>query len=454
MKLAVLCGMKEYAAGIQSSELSLVDAPPAKPSATGAPLTLVSSVAGANNGTHQPRNGSAEASAPIARYNPAAPSASASPPSANVPGESGMPAVDRFLTAATKEFEARMVDQPLWKHAVAQSGGDRNLATRNYLRARATALRVVKREKRQERSARRARALTELAQPGDADHDATPNAAAPTSPASAPRRIATPKRLQVVWIGAALAGLFVIALFFAVRSESDAALHGDATVKSPVATTGSGPKTTRPATVAKAQTGKRDDAAPEDWAGKLEKVKGEGNWNVVVLYAGEWVRAQPDNAVAWKELTAGYVKLRQYRDALDAANKVVQLAPEDAAAWASVGQLNVALRKPVEALAAFEQAAARDDQDAASIVQIGTLATQLGRFPDARAAFSKALALNSVDVDALCGAASLAQKEQRAKDAEALMRQVVAQDARCRDPVEGQSVRVAVGDKIRSATPR
>jgi cytochrome c-type biogenesis protein CcmH/NrfG len=445
MKLATVCGMKEYAAGIESSELRLVDAAPAKTSETDAPQAPASSVAGANNGSVAPRNGSAQPSAAIAPYNHAAPSASASSPSAKVPDESGMPAVDRFLTAATKEFEAGMIDQPLWKHAATQSGGDRTVATRNYLRARATALRVTKREKRQERSARRARALNELAQPGDADHGAAPRTEAGTSPASVPRRVAPPKGMQVVWIGGALAGLFIIALFVALRSESDAAQHSDAAVKSPVAANDPGTKTTRPTTAAKAETRKRDDAAREDWAGKLEKLKGEGHWNVVVLYAGEWVRAQPDNAAAWKELAAGYVKLRQYRDALDAANKVVQLAPEDAGAWQSLGQLNVALRQPVEALAAFEQAVARDEHDAASVTQIGTLATQLGRYPDARAAFAKALALNPVDVDALCGAASLAQKEQRAKDAEALMRQVVAQDARCRDPAEGQSVRVAVG---------
>jgi len=448
MKLATLSVMKEYAAGIQSSELRLVEAAPAKTREPGAASAPALSVVPANHGTPRPLSGSADARIEIAPYNPAAPSSNPPPPpSAKVAAPSNIPAVDKFLAAATKEFEANIVDQPLWKHAITQSGNDRTVAIRTYLRARATALRVAKREKRQERQARRARALNELAPPADAEVSAE-RAEAPSAPAATRQRLGMPKRSRVIGIGGALAMLFAITLFVVVRSQGDAAQQSQSAVKSTAA--GIAPKSVRAAaaTAANADGATGGEAAREDWAGKLEKLKTEGNWNVVVLHAGEWARSEPGNASAWKELAAGYATLRQYRDALDAANKVVQLVPEDASAWRSLGRINAALRQPADALAAFEQAAARDDHDASSIVQVGALSAQLGRFADARAAFAKALALDPADIDALCGATSLAQKEQRTKDAEALIRQITARDARCRD-AEGESVRVAAGDKSR-----
>jgi len=458
MKLATQRRMKEYAAGIQSSELRLIDVP-AEAQERSSDVERASDAeapppAGAGNGTATPHNGSADdAKVATAPYNllVSTPASSDAKPS----GEAVVASLDKFLTAAGKEFEAGIVDQPLWKHAVAQAAGDRTVATSNYLRARATALRVAKREKRQERLARRERAVNELAAPAGAGPAATPRNAPNHSTFLARRGLVAPGRAHVLWIGGGLAAAFLVALFIALRSEGDPAqrsesLAGSVSPASPSAASTPNPTASAPA----AASGKRDEALREDWPAKLEQLKAAGNWNVVVLYAAEWARAQPDNASPWKDLTAGYVKLRQYRDALETAKKVVQLTPEDSTAWRSLGQVNAALRQPAEALAAYEQAVARNESDAASIVQVGMLATQLGRYPDARDAFAKALALNPADVDAMCGAASLAQKEQRAKDAETLLRQVAALDARCRE-VEGESVRVAVGDKTRPpASPR
>jgi hypothetical protein len=56
-------------------------------------------------------------------------------------------AVDKYLAAATAEFKRGDVDQPLWDRALAQAkGGDRGTAIGDYLRVRATALKVLKRE--------------------------------------------------------------------------------------------------------------------------------------------------------------------------------------------------------------------------------------------------------------------------------------------------------------------
>jgi tetratricopeptide (TPR) repeat protein len=447
MKLARHDGMKEYAAGIQSTDLRLLDVPaPARRDAPADDADVLPLSSRNADGTLAPPSGNAGRDTPAASGAATAQGDGTPPdgrPEASVAAAgpaSESATADKFLTAATKEFEAGIIDQPLWRRAAAQSGDDRTLTAQNYLRARAIALRVAKREKREERSARRARAMTELAQPegarGGAVHgEQSPQAFGVARPAT------RPKRRQALWIGGALASLFVAALLATVRFENGSAPQRSA------AKAASAASAAKRAGAAATQTDGVSGSAlsGDNFVAKIPGLKSAGNWNMVVLYAVEWTRKQPDNPAAWKELATGYAKLRQYREALEAATRVVQITPDDAEAWRSVGQLNVILQQPADALAAFEQAIARNERDASSIVQTGLLNTQLGRLADAQAAFDRALALDGHDVDALCGAAALARKDGRTKDAEALARQVAALDGRCRDPAPGESVRVAAG---------
>jgi cytochrome c-type biogenesis protein CcmH/NrfG len=103
-----------------------------------------------------------------------------------------------------------------------------------------------------------------------------------------------------------------------------------------------------------------------------------GNWDLLVIHAAEWTRKQPSNAEAWKQLSQGYLKLRQFGEALDAATKAVQLSPENFLVWQNLGQVNLALQRPAEALLAFQRAGALNDQDVVSLVQEGKLNIQLG----------------------------------------------------------------------------
>src|SRR5262249_37736271 len=109
-------GMREYAAGIQSSELSLVDT--------------------------QTHSGE-EAAAP----NPEQPASEGSE--------------DRFLAKARDEYAKGHVDPSLWARAMAQAGGDKDKAAGVYLDIRATAIRV---KKRQEKVARKAQVIETLSQ--------------------------------------------------------------------------------------------------------------------------------------------------------------------------------------------------------------------------------------------------------------------------------------------------
>jgi tetratricopeptide (TPR) repeat protein len=333
----------------------------------------------------------------------------------------------------------------LWARAVAQAGGDEALATRIYLNSRATALRV---EKRQEEAARRAGVVEALSNAPDTGFEKETSKAGPetalkeTRPSR--RGSAIPNRRHMLVAAGVLGSLIVVAGLVALRSESrPAQQHNVAKPALPASVSGRSMPSGQTASVA-ANTGSpaRENVSIEDFVGRVQALEKTGNWNLFVIYATEWTRKQPENAHAWRKLSLGYVKLRQFGEALDAATKAVQLAPEDFLTWQSLGQVNIALERPAEALLAFQRAAALNDRDVVSLVQEGKLNTQLGRLPDARIAFAKALAVSPDDVPALCGSAALAQKEGRVKDADAMTRQVTSLDGRCRDSSAGESVRV------------
>jgi tetratricopeptide (TPR) repeat protein len=143
----------------------------------------------------------------------------------------------------------------------------------------------------------------------------------------------------------------------------------------------------------------------------VQQLKNDGKWNVLVLYATEWARKEPNNAAAWYELSVGYAKLRQLEEAFDAATKAVQLSPGNALFWRNLGHVNLAVE----------------------------------RLPEAAMAFDRALAVNADDVDALCGAALIAQRQGRPKDADAIAKRVKSIDGSCPRVSDGDSAVVVVG---------
>jgi tetratricopeptide (TPR) repeat protein len=150
-------------------------------------------------------------------------------------------------------------------------------------------------------------------------------------------------------------------------------------------------------------------------AATVRELKIAGNWNVLVLYANEWTRKEPNNPIAWRELSVGYANLQQFNDALDAATKAVELSPEDALAWRNLGQINLTV----------------------------------DRLHEASIAFGRALALNPDDADARCGAALVAQRQERPKDPNALTRRVGPADGGCFDVSFASAAVVSTGGAAR-----
>lgn len=342
-----------------------------------------------------------------------------------------VPAVDRFAREAAQQYAEGHIDQPLWDRAVAQHKGDSDAVEAAYLKARATALRLLDRELRQEhRPAARApvkHAETPPPADGDAagalDDDGIDAGAGVQSADFARRRLLGKYRTALIAGAVAVPVLIAGAWLMLGRSDPP-----------PVAAA------TRPAVVAAAKPAasapvKAATSAPQpvnaEFTLKLQQFRDTGNWNMVVLYAVEWTRREPANAAAWNELRAGYVNLRQYEDALAAARKAVDLAPTDAVLRRHLGNAELDVDDPAKALAAFTEAAARDPADLYSLQQIGLLNARAGRMPEAKSAFDLALGAQAGDPLTLCLKSGVAQLPVP-KDAHAAALQVRTLDAKCR----------------------
>lgn len=327
---------------------------------------------------------------------------------------------DPYLLRAMREHASGSTDPALWAHAMAQARDDKALAKRLYLQSRATALRVAKRD---DRAARRAGVVETLSKEPE-HYPAEAAQAAPAALAEAKRRPLTNRKRLIVAGGAGAGIVVAVIAFLALRTGSAPPAPANS-AKPAAAQSDLAPKEVVP---------KRQEVSAADFATRVGVQKEAGNWNLLVINASEWARRQPVNRDAWKELSFGYVKLRQWNDALDATKRAIELGPDDLLLWQALGQVNMELKRPADALEAFQRATALNERDVGSWVQQGNLNMQLRRFPDAKVAFERALAVNPGDVEALCGSASLAQKQEREQDALALTRQLASLGGRCIDP--------------------
>ena len=364
---------------------------------------------------------------------------------AGAEGQTGLrtTAADEFLAAATKEHQEGHVDTVLWTRALAQSGADESLAIAADLRARATALRLQTRDRRVERRARRARSLQDKTMQDATTQDTatrdtttrdtttrdattrdtttrdtrTRKADAETYPENTAATVAgvrlgsaLPKLKYAVMAAVALVSVVAVVQLMAPPQESGSARPPSVSVAAASAERSSPalPVESEQPIAGSANGGTNQDDARPSLEVRVQQLKDAGNWNVLVLYASEWTRKEPGNATAWTELSIGYANLRQFNDALGAAERAVALSPQDARLWRNLGHLNL----------------------------------DLERLPEAGSAFDRLLALSSEDADALCGAAMVAQRLGRTKDTDAIARRAKAADGGCPGLGDGESVAV------------
>ena len=366
---------------------------------------------------------------PLAQSQPSAPPRSATDPK-----------VDRFAREAAQQYVEGHIDQALWDRAVVQAGGDSTKVAAIYLGARATSLRLLDRERREQAraAAKPAQVLPSLPDvgPDDEDEDQEPVLSGPSLRSRGPSPV-------LRWGLLALGLVVVIAIvagawsFFMRDDDSVAGLNAASPRTAP-----------KPKAADVVQALAADDAAAARTAAaelqtKIKDLQAAGNWNLLVIYTAEWTRKDPTNPAAWDQLREGYVRLHQYTDARDAAIKAADLAPGNAQSWRNLGEIYVALKDSSDAADAFAKAVALDPQDVVSLKQVALLNARLGHLPQAKAAIDGVLALSPGDVTATCVKTALAQMPADSKDTRAIAMAIEAMEARC----EGVSPTVPVAGK-------
>ena len=339
-------------------------------------------------------------------------------------------APDRFEREATRQYEEGHIDEPLWTRALAQANGDKDAAVAIYLRARATALRLLNRDLRTERRPAAPSAAPAVGRDEEGEFD--------------PSAIARPGRLRVAvpgryWVIGAAALVPVAGIAWFAFAQMNGAPAKDAPVAPApprIAAVAPPAQTAATATQPKsALASTPSQGVAPDFLKKIQDLADAGNWNLFVLYAVEWTRQEPTNAAAWDRLRVGYVNMRQYDDAVTAAKKAAQLAPKDARMWRALGDVQMEVEDNKGALRSFEQAVALDAQDADSLKHVGILSGRLGQMQEAKAALDAALAIRPDDANTLCLRSALAQSQVQVKDTQVVGRAVKPFDERCRSVV-------------------
>jgi len=339
----------------------------------------------------------------------AAPAVS-SEPSANPKPERdlGITTSDEFLAAAALEYQKGRVDQVLWRR-VADQCDDASLVIAAYLRARATALH----QKQDEYLQRRAHRAGPVLAASEPRVEPEPRLEIVSTTVAAVRSLGMQPKLK--YLGAAAAALAAVAIvvwLIASPWESESVAQPIVSAARPSLSRSASqvPLGSEQALGKSASGGTNSADQTPALESTVQQLKNDGKWNVLVLYASEWTRKEPNNATAWYELSVGYANLRQVEEAFDAATKAVQLSPGNPRFWRNLGHINLAVE----------------------------------RLPDAEIAFDKALAVNADDADALCGTALIAQRQGRPKDADAISKRIKSLDENCRGVSDGETAVVVV----------
>ena len=326
----------------------------------------------------------------------------------------GITTADEFLAAAADEYQKGRIDPALWRR-VADQCDDASLVIAAYLRARATALHQKQDEylQRQTRRAGPARSASER------KVEPEPRLEIVSTKVAGVRFLGVqPKLKYLAAVAAALVSVVVVVWLLASPWQSEPVAQPIVSAARPSLN-----RSAPPIPLGSEQALVKSTSGGTDPGGQtpalettVQQLKNDGKWNVLVLYASEWTRKDPNNAAAWYELSVGYANLRQLEEAFDAATKAVELSPGSALFWRNLGHINLAVE----------------------------------RLPEAGIAFDRALAMSSDDVDALCGAALVAQRQGRPKDADAIAKRVKSVDGSCPRVSDGETVMVVVGGSAAS----
>jgi tetratricopeptide (TPR) repeat protein len=127
---------------------------------------------------------------------------------------------------------------------------------------------------------------------------------------------------------------------------------------------------------------------------------GESAEDQLLSEAQTRVETQPRNPDAWEQLASAYRAKEEYPEAIDAAERALELAPNDFSRVQVLLQLQLDTGNADGAIDALQAYTARNPDDADAFLQLGQQAEAAGRTPLARLSYQTFLRLAPDDPNA------------------------------------------------------
>lgn len=131
-----------------------------------------------------------------------------------------------------------------------------------------------------------------------------------------------------------------------------------------------------------------------DWLTRAEALKEKKDWPKLLASGKQWVKTEPDNALAWSFIGEAHQGLYQWDPSIDAYRQALRINPEHASAWESLGLAYHILKRYDDAIFASRQALRIKPELAKAWGNLGKTYAALKRHDDAIDASRQALRIN------------------------------------------------------------
>ena len=101
-----------------------------------------------------------------------------------------------------------------------------------------------------------------------------------------------------------------------------------------------------------------------DWFFRAIALQEEKDWRGLLKLSQQWVKREPEKAIAWQTLGFAYSKLKQYDQAIQAYREALRIQPDDAAAWYNLGNAYNNLKQYDQTIQAYRDALRMKPDDA------------------------------------------------------------------------------------------
>ncbi len=137
-----------------------------------------------------------------------------------------------------------------------------------------------------------------------------------------------------------------------------------------------------------------------DWLNRVVALEEKEDWRGMLKLSQQWIKSQPENAVAWYGMGIAHRKLKQYDRAIQAYREALRIQPEYAEAWNNMGAAYGRLKQYDQEIQAYREALRIEPEKAEAWNNMGAAYGSLKQYDRAIQALREALRIQPEYVEA------------------------------------------------------